>query len=157
MVEGVGLYYPTPLLVPIHFLKMLIFLSFFLAPLLLVSGERVQSIATHTGSCFTCGMVEGVGYVTVKVCGSTDCCLSRSLDSDGINWLPGQTDTFTGDDILECDGYEIGAAPFSVSAFHDGTDGLTLSWIEVRTDMRSVRCDLDSKLDDHNFVKASCY
>jgi len=117
----------------------------------------VQSIATHTGSCFTCGMVEGVGYVTVKVCGSTDCCLSRSLDSDGINWLPGQTDTFTGDDILECDGYEIGAAPFSVSAFHDGTDGLTLSWIEVRTDMRSVRCDLDSKLDDHNFVKASCY
>ena len=76
---------------------MLIFLSFFLAPLLLVSGERVKSIATHTGSCFTCGMVEGVGYVTVQVCGSTDCCLSRSLDSDGINWLPGQTDTFTGE------------------------------------------------------------
>jgi len=42
-------------------------------------------------------MVEGVGYVTVQVCGSTDCCLSRSLDSDGINWLPGQTDTFTGE------------------------------------------------------------
>ena len=34
-------------------------------------------------------------------------------------------------DILECDGYEIGAAPFSISAFHDGTDGLTLSWVEV--------------------------
>merc|ERR1719283_58211 len=138
-------------------MKLLSCLLVLFSPFIFVAGDRVKSIATHTGSCFTCGMVEGVGYVTVQVCGSSDCCLSRSLDSDGINWLPGQTDTFSGDDILECDGYEIGSAPISVSAFHDGTDGLTLSWIEVRTDIRTVRCDLDSKLDDHNFVKASCY
>eukprot|EP00090_Calanus_glacialis_P006408 TRINITY_DN1499_c0_g1_i1.p1 TRINITY_DN1499_c0_g1~~TRINITY_DN1499_c0_g1_i1.p1 ORF type:complete len:142 (+),score=44.53 TRINITY_DN1499_c0_g1_i1:60-485(+) len=137
--------------------KMFSMLSLLLLPLLLVSGERVQQIKTHTGSCFTCGMVEGVGYVTVQVCGSTDCCLSRSLDSDGINWLPGQTDTFQGDGILECANYEIGSAPYSISVFHDGTDGLTLSWIEVKTDMRTARCDVDAKLDDHNFVKATCY
>merc|ERR1711910_60071 len=129
-----------------------------LSPLVLVSGERIQSIATHTKSCLSCGMIEGTSYLTVQVCGSQDCCLSRSLDSDGINWLPGQTDTFQGDGILECANYEIGAAPFSVTAFHDGPDGLTLSWIEVRTEMRSARCELnDAKLDDHSFVKASCY
>merc|ERR1711874_115870 len=141
----------------LHLFKMFVLLSFFLSSFFLVSGERVQSIATHTGSCFTCGMVEGAGYVTVQVWGSTDCCLSRSLDSDGINWIFGQTDTFSGEDILECDGYEIGAPPISISVFHDGTDGISLDWVEVRTDMRSVRCDLDSKLDDHNFLKASCY
>merc|ERR1712179_700755 len=107
-----GLYYPTPLLVPIHFLKMLIFLSFFLAPLLLVSGERVQSIATHTGSCFTCGMVEGVGYVTVKVCGSTDCCLSRSLDSDGINWLLARQTPSPGMIFWSVMGMRLGLLPF---------------------------------------------
>merc|ERR1711892_579473 len=86
----------------------------------------------------------------------SSCCLSRSLDSDGINWIPGQTDTFQGEGILECSDYEIGAAPYSITAFHDGPDGLTIAWIEVRTEMRTVRCQMDSKLDDHNFVKADC-
>ena len=62
-----------------------------------VQAERINSIATKTPDCFFCGMVEGVGFLTVQVCGSTDCCLSRSLDSDGsIDWLPGATDIFQG-------------------------------------------------------------
>ena len=62
-----------------------------------VQAERINSIATKTSDCFFCGMVEGVGFLTVQVCGSTDCCLSRSLDSDGsIDWLPGATDIFQG-------------------------------------------------------------
>ena len=80
----------------------------------LASGETINSLSTHTNSCLFCGMVEGVGYLTAKVrqmsqnnrdlvnssqvCGSTDCCLSRSLDDDGhVDWLPGQTDTFAGE------------------------------------------------------------
>ena len=77
--------------------------SFLLISLLLLSSlawlqaERIISISTKTSDCFFCGMVEGVGYLTVKVCGSTDCCLSRSLDSDGsVDWLPGAIDTFQG-------------------------------------------------------------
>merc|ERR1719493_186567 len=126
-------------------MKLLSCLLVLFSSFIFVAGDRVQSIATHTGSCLTCGMVEGVGYVTVQVCGSTDCCLSRSLDSSGINWVPGQTDTFAGEDILECASYEIGSAPYSITVFHVGTDSKT------------ARCDLDAKLDDHNFVKASCY
>ena len=62
-----------------------------------VKAERINAIATKTSDCFFCGMVEGVGYLTVQVCGSSDCCLSRSLDSDGsVDWLPGATDTFQG-------------------------------------------------------------
>ena len=81
----------------------------------LAAGETINSLSTHTNSCLFCGMVEGVGYITAKVrqmientrvlkmissqvCGSTDCCLSRSLDADGhVDWLPGQTDTFAGE------------------------------------------------------------
>ena len=38
----------------------------------------------------------------LQVCGSTDCCLSRSLDDDGhVDWLPGQTDTFAGEGSAE--------------------------------------------------------
>ena len=33
---------------------------------------------------------------TLKICGDSSCCLSRSLDNDSINWIPGQTDVFTG-------------------------------------------------------------
>merc|ERR1711890_144623 len=90
-------------------------------------GERVQQVTTKTSSCFSCGMIEGTSYLTVKICGRGDCCLSRSLDNDDLNWLPGQTDRF------------------------HGPDGLTLDWIEVRTQMRTVRCHIDHKLDDHSF------
>ena len=34
-------------------------------------------------------------------------------------------------DTLECYQYSIGEPPFTVTAFHDGTDALTLDWIEV--------------------------
>jgi hypothetical protein len=33
--------------------------------------------------------------------------------------------------MLECDQYSIGEPPFTVSVFHDGTDAITLDWIEV--------------------------
>lgn len=120
-------------------------------------GEKVQSLATHTSSCFSCGMIEGLGYLTLKVCGDSNCCLSRSLNNDNINWIAGQTDTFVGSAMLECDQFSIGNPPFTVTAFHDGTDGLTLDWIEVRTEARLVRCNDLSKLDAHSWVKSSCY
>merc|ERR1712055_480951 len=73
------------------------------------SAERITSVSTHTAGCFSCGMIEGTGYLTVKICGKGDCCLSRSLNNDNINWIPGQTDTFTGyDSLLECADYEVG-------------------------------------------------
>ena len=34
--------------------------------------------------------------------------------------------------LLECANYEIGAPPFTATLFHDGTDGLTLDWMEVK-------------------------
>merc|ERR1711971_323440 len=124
-----------------------------------LQAERINSIATKTSNCLFCGMVEGVGYLTVKVCGSTDCCLSRSLDAEGsVDWLPGATDVFQGtNEMLECSDFEIGAPPFTVTAFHDGSDGLTLDWIEIRTMERSARCQIGVNLDSHSFSKASCY
>merc|ERR1712179_706735 len=73
------------------------------------SAERIQVVSTHTSSCFSCGMFDGTSYLTVKICGSDDCCLSRSLDNEGeLNWLPGQTDHFTGwSSLRECADYEL--------------------------------------------------
>merc|ERR1719341_1122561 len=101
----------------------------------LASGETINSLSTHT-----------------------NCCLSRSLDDDGhVDWLPGQTDTFAGEGgLLECSGYEIGAPPFTVTLFHDGSDGLTLDWIEVSTLQRVQRCNVGTDLDGHAFFKATC-
>merc|ERR1712126_14463 len=91
------------------------FLVFSTLCLLLVEqslAEKINSIATHTSDCIFCGMVEGVGYLTVKVCGSTDCCLSSSLGTnDHVDWLPGNTDTFAGDGLLECAKNESGVIP----------------------------------------------
>merc|ERR1711942_228524 len=116
--------------------------------------ETIQTISTHTKSCLSCGMIEEASWITLKVCGSSDCCLSRSLDNDNINWIPGQTDSFSGQVSLEeCAFYEIGNPPFTVTAFHDGSDGLTLTWIVVTTNMRSARCNFDQKLDGHQWLK----
>ena len=48
----------------------------------------------QTASCLTCGMIEGTSYLNLQLCGSKDCCLTPSLHSEGINYLPGQTDNF---------------------------------------------------------------
>ena len=34
--------------------------------------------------------------------------------------------------LLECADYEVGSGPFTLTAFHDGVDGLTIEWIEVK-------------------------
>merc|ERR1711962_427887 len=122
-----------------------------------VCGERVLYISTHTASCSKCGMVEKFGYLTAKVCGSTNCCLSRSMDNDNVNWIPGQTDTFLGPGILECDNFEIGKPPFTVTLYHDGTDGITIDWVKVNTDKGVSQCSGYPKLDGHQFHKANCY
>merc|ERR1712121_485389 len=109
---------------------MLLPFLFLLCLILPAMGEKVQQVNTHTSSCFSCGMIEGTSYLTVKICGGSDCCLSRSLDNDDINWIPGQTDRFHGpESLLECADFEVGAGPFYLTAFHDGPDGLTLDWI----------------------------
>ena len=60
-------------------------------------------------------------------------------------------------DLLECANYEIGEEPFSVTLFHDMTDGLTLDWVEVNTMVTRARCEIGVKLDGHSFFKTSCY
>merc|ERR1719219_339254 len=107
-------------------------------------------------SSLACLRAERINSISTK---TSDCCLSRSLDSDGsIDWLPGAIDNFQGpNEILECSDYEIGAPPFTVTAFHDGSDGLTLDWIEINTIERTARCQIDVNLDSHSFFKAPCY
>ena len=34
--------------------------------------------------------------------------------------------------LLECADYDVGSGPFTLTAFHDGPDGLTIDWIEVK-------------------------
>merc|ERR1719244_2050378 len=115
-------------------MKSLLLLNIFLIFSSSCLAERVRTVRTHTR-----------------------CCFSRSLDNDSINWIPGQTDVFTGPENLEeCADYEVGAGPFTLTAFHDGVDGLTIDWIEVETDARTVKCYIDHKLDDHSFVKSHC-
>merc|ERR1712002_250081 len=154
----VGLKYSQELFF-VSLIIMKIFLTFVFLSMAVnfCKAERVNSISTHTQDCLFCGMVEGVGYLTLKVCGSTDCCLTRTLDSDGIDWMPGSTDTFQGSELAECSNYEIGYPPFSVSLFHDDTDGLTLDWVEVNTLESRARCDVGVNLDAHSYVKSPCY
>ena len=38
--------------------------------------------------------------LSFQICGDSSCCLSRSLDNEHINWIPGQTDVFTGPEYV---------------------------------------------------------
>merc|ERR1712223_1262680 len=145
------------------FQNLIILIFFHLAILPSSSADSVQTVRTHTHLCLDCGMIEGTGYLTLQICGDRSCCLSRSLDNDNINWIPGQTDAFTGPEqsfrnLLECANYEVGSGPFSVTAFHDGVDGLRLDYLEVLfTSGAQIRCDMGNEMDDHEFLKLSCH
>merc|ERR1711934_331032 len=137
--------------------NLILVLVLHIAALPFSNADSVQTVRTHTHLCLDCGMIEGTGYLTLQICG-TSCCLSRSLDNDNINWIPGQTDSFTGpENLLECANYEVGSSPFYVTAFHDGVDGLRLDYLEVLfTSGATIRCDIRDEMDDHEFLKLKC-
>ncbi len=33
--------------------------------------------------------------------------------------------------LWECDNYDVGPGPFSMTLYHDGTDGITMEWVKV--------------------------
>ena len=68
--------------------------------LLLLLWHDWRNQLPHSPGRF-CGF--GIVYfvcLSFQICGDSSCCLSRSLDNEHINWIPGQTDVFTGPEYV---------------------------------------------------------
>ena len=51
----------------------------------------------------SCGMVEDVSQLDIKICGDKSCCFIQHLDNSDTNFRPGDEDRFDGaGGLLEC-------------------------------------------------------
>ena len=47
--------------------------------------------------------------------------------------------------------------PIQITLAHDGGDGLQLEWVDVDTDERRVRCQVNrNEVDDKEWLRVSC-
>ena len=123
-------------------------------------GETVTAVITKTSSCFTCGMIEDVGQLDIKICGDISCCFIQHLDNGEINFEAGTVDRFDGaGGLLECHEFIIGTetGPMEVTLFHEGTDGIKLDSVSIETTSRTKRCSVGVKLDDGEWFNTRCF
>ena len=82
--------------------------------------EKVTAIITQTRSCLTCGMIENVGQLDIKICGDSDCCFVQHLDNDEVNFQSGDQDRFEGPaSLFECHNFEVEFCKFTFSILNN--------------------------------------
>merc|ERR1712203_116058 len=74
-------------------------------------ASNLKEIEVVTASCENCGMTF-LGELSVKVCGQgqapTICCVVANIDNDDDNFEEGAIDIFTGNDLKECNNFDLG-------------------------------------------------
>merc|ERR1712029_175504 len=135
-------------------LKSLLLFSLLIFPELCY-GSIVKEIEVVTASCENCGMTF-LGELSVKICGQGQapsiCCVVANIDNDDDNFEEGATDVFTGNDLKECNNFDLGnvVSPdqFSLVIYHAGSDGGTFDFVSVITnDGKELICQFKTFLD----------
>ena len=105
-------------------------------------------------------MIEEIGQLDIKVCGYQHCCFTTHLDNDDTNFERGDLDVFAGPGaIVQCNEFLISDEPYGpveVTVFHEGTDGITLDYVSVRTDIGLLNCPINANLDNGDYFNAKC-
>ena len=71
----------------------------------------------------------------ILYCLFQDACSTPELDSDKDNWEQHETDTFIGDQLGACDGFDLAqygwSGTYFVEIYHSGWGGVYIEWIKV--------------------------
>merc|ERR1712168_1105096 len=122
-----------------------------------VSAERVRRGEILTSDCNGCGMSTTFSDLDLRICGlrsGLKCCTAEELDNGVFtdNFQPGVVDSFEGDELGECENFDIGSvssgADIEMRLFHTGTDGGRFDWVTVTLDSsEKYRCFFEEELD----------
>merc|ERR1711956_145648 len=107
-------------------------------------GSNLKEIEVVTASCENCGMTF-LGELSVKVCGQgqapTICCVVANIDNDDDNFEEGAIDMFTGNDLKECNNFDLGnvVSPdqFSIVTMLDQMVGLLTLCLQLQMTAKS--------------------
>eukprot|EP00095_Tigriopus_kingsejongensis_P005171 maker-scaffold237_size242172-snap-gene-1.26 protein:Tk05171 transcript:maker-scaffold237_size242172-snap-gene-1.26-mRNA-1 annotation:"Hemocytin" len=133
----------------------------------------VRDLVVHDVECLTAdlpraGMTSGLfgfkalagGEFYLTICGPKGCCETGHLDNQQNNWERGQTDTFEGSNIGECDHFDIGDSygnSVEITLRHSGQNGGHLDWIRINGLGGTVyQCDIREKLDNDDIRAFEC-
>merc|ERR1739838_448852 len=141
-------------------------LALYLAVVAAPSAGTIQRITILTSDCENCGMT-ALGQVNLKICGgnSERCCSVVNIANfDSGLFVEGQVDNYSGERQLEtCYNYRLDrltvtdhflTEEFSLTLYHEGTDGGQLDWLDIITDIATIRCTLGQWMDEHTIVRA---
>lgn len=121
--------------------------------LLLVVGSlhglgTITRVSLRPSDCEYCGMT-ALGQVNLKICGgSSEACCGIVNIANFESMVEGEIYDYTGEHELEdCWGYKLDKVntveDFSLTVYHEGSDGGQFDWIEVVTDDTAIiRCDV---------------
>ena len=130
---------------------LLLFLSLFIAS---ISGlGQINRISFRPSECANCGMT-ALGQVNMKICGGTPdlCCAVVNVANFEIVDEGGVYDYAGEHELEDCFQYSLQRVntidQFSLTIYHEGSDGGQLDWVEIgTTDGSVVKCNLGWKSD----------
>ena len=109
-----------------------------------------------TSHCDKQSHIEHLNKVKIEfqVCG-WDCCVSGSLDSDSNDFEEGQTSSFQGNELGECEDFDIGTKTDwsgAMTLYHSGLDGGKFEHALVYTDEGIIlKCYFSKFLESDDF------
>merc|ERR1712187_467315 len=124
-----------------------------------VSAERVRRAEILTSDCNGCGMSTTFSDLDLRICGLRSgfrCCTAEELDTSFTdNFVPGEVYSCEGDDLGECENFDIGSvssgSDIEMRLFHTGTDGGRFDWVTVTLDSsEKYRCFFEEELDGND-------
>merc|ERR1712223_1863647 len=121
----------------------------------------IQKVSLRPSECNNCGMTS-LGQLNLKICGGSlpEVCCSIVNIANFENVNEGIVYDYSGEHELEdCWNYSLQAVntidQFSLTVYHEGSDGGQLDYVEVATsDNTRVHCNLGYWLDEFDSVIA---
>ena len=100
------------------------------------------------------------GFLSVNICTTNEnkCCTILDIDSFLDNFEPGHLDDYSGEQLVECAGFEMSENDnFRVTIFHRGDDAWFGQYIRIFMDSGTYfQCPVTAWMDDDSIETVDC-
>ena len=132
-----------------------VFIIFLILPLAIAS--KLTELQIKTRNVADAGMN---GFLSLNICTANEniCCTIIDIDSSLDDFEPGHLDDYTGEQLVECAGFEISENDtFRVTIFHRGADAWFGQYVRLLMDSGIYfQCPITFWMDDDEIKNIDC-
>ena len=132
-----------------------VFLIFLILPLAIAS--KLTELQIKTRNVADAGMN---GFLSLNICTANEniCCTIIDIDSNLDDFEPGHLDDYTGEQLVECAGFEVSENDtFLVTIFHRGADAWFGQYVRLLMDSGIYfQCPITSWMDEDEIKNIDC-